>query len=227
MVGRMNVRGCLWIGLASMAALTLLFWVTDLDLKGPALAYNPALPHWPWAKEWPCRLGYRFGALPGLALVAGACLCWTGSWFRPALRSWRNPCLFVIGLTALGPGLLVHLVFKNLLGRPRPYETVHFGGAQQFLRPFEPGTPFHGASFMSGHAAMAFLVMGLFFILKGWKRWAALFGGLAFGLLVGSTRVVQGDHFPSDVLLAGAMNFSLAAGLMLLSPRRETAPPGA
>jgi membrane-associated PAP2 superfamily phosphatase len=227
MGGRMNLRVSLGIGLASMAALTLLFWVTDLDLKGPALAYSPALPHWPWAKDWPCRLGYRFGAVPGLALVAGACAGWIASWFRPALRTLRGPCLFVIGLAALGPGLLVHGVFKNLMGRPRPYETVHFGGVQQFLRPFERGIPFHGASFMSGHAAMAFLVMVLFFVLKGWRRWAALFGGLAFGLFVGSTRVAQGDHFPSDVLLAGALDFTLAAALLLPFQRKETTLPGA
>ena len=73
-------------------------------------------------------------------------------------------------LTALGPGLLVNACFKHLMGRPRPYETLQFGGTKLFIRPFELGSPFHGASFMSGHAAMAFLFMGLFFVLEGWKR---------------------------------------------------------
>lgn len=215
----MNAKLCFGIGLGLMLALTLLFWVTDLDVRGPALGYRAEIPHWSWAHREPCLSFHRFGTWPGLALLAGACVGWLLAFRNPARESWRFPCLYVIALTALGPGLLVNGILKNLMGRPRPYETLQFGGTRDFVRPFELGTPFQGASFMSGHAAMAFLFVGLFFVLKGWKRWAALAGGTGFGLLVGSSRVLRGDHYPSDVLLAGALVFTLSAGMMLFTSK--------
>jgi membrane-associated phospholipid phosphatase len=215
----MQARVSFGIGVALMLALTLVFWVTDWDPRGPALGYRPEIPHWRWAKSPPCVFFQRFGTWPGLALVVGAGAGFLLSLLNPARASWRFPCLFIIAVTAIGPGLLVNVVFKNLVGRHRPYETVLFGGTQPFLRPFEIGTPFHGASFMSGHAAMAFLFVCLFFVLDGWKRWAAVVGGLALGLAVGSVRVLRGDHFPSDVLLAGALDFTLAAGMMLFTSK--------
>jgi len=217
----MTAKVSFGIGCALMLALTLVFWFTDLDLRGPAIGYRPEAPHWPLAHWGPCRVAHRFGAWPGVALAAGACIGWLLARKNPSRESWRFPCLYVIVLTAIGPGLLVNACFKNLVGRPRPYETVAFGGTQAFLRPFELGTPFHGASFMSGHAAMAFLFMALFFVLSGWKRWGALIGGCFWGLVVGSARMVRGDHFPSDVLLAGVLDFTLAAAMMLFTSKRR------
>lgn len=202
-----------WLGLGAMAALTLAFWLTDLDLRAPALAYSPSAPHWPLSKGWPCRIANGSGPVLGGLLVGAALLGAIGSFVSPLRRSWRTPCLLVLFVAALGPGLLVNGVFKNLMGRPRPYETTFFGGTQRFLRPFEPGHPFGGGSFMSGHASMAFLFVVGFFALRGPWRWAFLLGGIALGLVVGMSRVARGDHFPSDVLLAGALDFALAAAL--------------
>jgi membrane-associated PAP2 superfamily phosphatase len=146
----------------------------------------------------------------------GAGLGWALSFAGSGRETWRTPSLQILLLAALGPGLLVNGVLKHAMGRPRPYETVYFGGTQPYLRPFEPGIPFHGSSFVSGHAAMAFLFVGLFFVLKGRGRWIALLGGTCFGLAVGWSRVIRGDHFPSDILLAGALDFVLAAALARL-----------
>lgn len=205
----------LGLGLGLVAALTVLFWTTDLDLRGPAMAYRPEAPHWPLARWWPCSMLYDFGPWPGLLLALGAGAGWVASFGSKERRPWRTPCLLIFLLAALGPGLLVNGILKNLMGRPRPYETTGFGGTQTFLRPFEPGVPFHGSSFVSGHAAMAFLFVGLFFVLRGPGRWMALLGGVSFGLAVGWSRVVRGDHYPSDILLAGALDFVLGAALAL------------
>jgi len=221
------------IGLAALVALTLLFWATDLDLYLVAGIHGREAASWPLGKKFPWRTLNHFGAWPGLLLGAGALLGWICSLVGFARRSWRGPCLFVVLQLLMGPGLLVNCITKNLAGRPRPYETVHFGGSLPYLRPFEFGNPHQGASFLSGHASMAFLFMGLFFVVKGWPRWAALAGGLAFGLLVGTARVLGGDHFPSDIVLCGTLIYTLAAASSLVSHsgggRRNggTAAPGA
>jgi len=205
------------IGLASLVALTLLFWATDLDLTLVAGIHGREAASWPLARKFPWRILHHHGAWPGLLLGAGALLGWICSLVGFARRSWRGPCLFVVLQVLMGPGLLVNGITKNLAGRPRPYETLPFGGTLPYLRPFEFGNPHQGASFLSGHASMAFLFMGLFFVVKGRPRWAALAGGLAFGLLVGTARVLGGDHFPSDIVLCGAMIYTLAAATRLLS----------
>ena len=104
-------------------------------------------------------------------------------------------------------------ICKHCFGRPRPYEIIPFGGEFPFLEPFRIGYPGRCASFVSGHAAMGFFLMTLYFVLKGRKRWAALGGGVLYGLLMGTARILQGDHFLSDVLLCGGMIFSVAAAL--------------
>ncbi len=56
------------IGLGATAALPVLFWVTDLDLRWQALAYSPVEPHWPHGGLPGWVLIYHLGTLPGLIL---------------------------------------------------------------------------------------------------------------------------------------------------------------
>ena len=200
-------------GLAVTPALTWLFWLTDLDLSWEALAYSPATPHWPYASRLGFVILYHLGTLPGLILGLLAAVGLGVSFTRPRFVRWRYPCLFFVVLLALGPGLVINVLAKGFGGRPRPDQVVQFGGFLAFRRPFQPGFPDRGFSFLCGHCSMGFLFMGFFFLLKGWRRWAMLGVGLALGLLQGVGRVVQGAHFPSDALLGGAVMFTLAAAL--------------
>jgi lipid A 4'-phosphatase len=44
----------------------------------------------------------------------------------------------------------------------------------------------------------------------------ALAGGIAYGTLLGATRIIQGGHFPTDVLWAGILMLMLIATLYYL-----------
>jgi hypothetical protein len=104
---------------------------------------------------------------------------------------------------------------KALCGRARPDAVAGFGGSLPFQRPFELAAAGRGYSFLCGHASMGFLFCALFFVLRGWARWTALIGGLAFGLLLGAGRVLAGTHWASDVLLDATLMIAVAA---LLAP---------
>jgi membrane-associated PAP2 superfamily phosphatase len=201
------------IGLGVTAALTVLFWVTELDLRWQALAYSQVEPHWPHGRLPGWVLIYHFGTLPGLMLSVLAAVGLGLSFLRTEFVRWRYPCLFLVLLLALGPGLLINLLAKGFGGRPRPDQILEFGGLLPFRYPFQPGLPHKGFSFLCGHCSMGFMFMGLFFLLRGWKRWAGLLGGLLFGLLQGVGRMVQGAHFASDALLGASVMFTLAAAL--------------
>ena len=129
---------------------------------------------------------------------------------------------FLLCSMLLGPGVLVNIVLKdNSIGRARPIHVVDFGGDKTFTRAFEySGQCPKNCSFVSGHAAMGFFFIGLGWLLN--SRLAFL-TGLGIGFVVGGTRIVQGGHFLSDVVLGFwavyFVNMWLAHQFGLQSPR--------
>ena len=75
---------------------------------------------------------------------------------------------------------------------------------------------FPNSSFPSGHASVAFFLMGLGFVIspgRPWLRRGCFIGGMAYGMAMGFTRVLQGGHFLSDVLWAGAIVYFVGVAL--------------
>jgi lipid A 4'-phosphatase len=201
------------VGLGLTAIVTVVFRLTDLDLRWQALVYSPVEPHWPYTRLLGLVILYHLGTVPGLILGVLAAVGVGLSFVRPEFVRWRYPCLFFVLLLALGPGLVINVLTKGFGGRPRPDQIVQFGGFLQFRHPFQPGFPHRGFSFLCGHCSMGFMFMGFFFLLRGSRRWAMLAVGLAFGLLQGVGRMVQGAHFASDAFLGAGVIFTLAAAL--------------
>ena len=80
------------------------------------------------------------------------------------------------------------------------------------------------SSFPSGHAAVAFFLMGLGFVVspnRKWFRRICFVGGVTYGLAMGVTRIMQGGHFVSDVLWAGAIVYFVAVALWKLVLSRD------
>ncbi|HSP34459.1 MAG TPA: phosphatase PAP2 family protein [Thermoanaerobaculia bacterium] len=217
----MPIKHSVVIGVVLTVIVTIIFRTTDLDLRLQSLAYSPVAPHWPYIDRQPWRLLHDAGTLPGLLFAVGATILLGASFRSARFAPMRYRFAYVFLLMALGPGLVTNLIGKELCGRPRPLEIVQFGGSFPFHRPFDLGTPGRGFSFLCGHCSMGFLFFALFFLWRGWKRWAALAFAIAFGLLIGAGRVAQAAHFPSDVLLDGTIMFTLAA---LLGPVADLTP---
>lgn len=121
---------------------------------------------------------------------------------EPPERSLRRKrYAFLLTTLLVGPGLLTHIVLKdNSFGRPRPHQTELFGGKHPYAAPFEYTTSCpRNCSFVSGHAAIAF-----YFITFAWayrdRRW--FYVGAGLWVVVGGARVLQGDHFLSDIVFS-------------------------
>lgn len=104
--------------------------------------------------------------------------------------------------TAIGPYLLVNVFLKDMSGRPRPNQTVFFGGPYGF----EPAGSFSGAcdqncSFISGEAAGAGWIICIIPLLPPkWRKrlgWPLVIASLASPML----RLAFGAHYLSDVVL--------------------------
>lgn len=217
----------LLLPLAGLLLLTLLFRSTDLDMRIERHFYRTG-QGWLYAHDWLWMLLYRRGMIPGVLIgvvgLGGLLLGWKLPRWR---RQWRSYLLLLL-LLAIGPGLLVNSAFKDHWGRSRPKQVREFGGQLPFVKVWDRGVPGVGQSFPSGHASIGFYTIAPFFILRRRRRglaWGFLIGGTLYGLLMGCGRMVQGGHFPSDVLWAWGMVY--LPGLLLcylLKPERPPEP---
>jgi lipid A 4'-phosphatase len=146
---------------------------------------------------------YRYGEWPAFLMGAVAFLVFIGGYFKQGLIKYRRPALFLFLLLVLAPGLFANTAFKDHWGRPRPRQVEQFGGSMTFDQPWQPGPAPKNASFPAGHPTVAFYLSAPFFVLRRTKPRQAycwLFGGLAYGIIMGAARIIQGGHFLSDVV---------------------------
>lgn len=198
---------------ATFGTAALLLWVTGLDVLLAHTLYHPTLS--PHAFSFATFLRQN-GTLPGtiLAVLGLIAMLWPRLWkTRPLL--YRTA--MVVTLTAvLGVGLTNQIIVKNLADRPRPSEVILADTPPTFT------DGFRGNSMPSGHAAMGFILAAPFFPLRRRKPKLAvtfLATGLTAGLVVGTSRMMLGAHFATDVLIAGAIALSAASLFTFMSQR--------
>ncbi len=116
----------------------------------------------------------------------------------------------------LGPGLIVNVIFKDHWGRPRPYQVLRDG--KEFLPFWQPNfSAPKDNSFPSGHTAIGFFIGVPFLFLR--KRKTAVALSLIGGTIVGTVRILQGGHYPSDVIFAGLFVWLIAIVVVYIVPR--------
>lgn len=181
--------------------LAVVFWgLLQLDLP---LARFVRSVHLPVLEQAGDVLG-RLGSGVVLTVICGALLAagWALKW-----PVWRRAGLE--GLIAHAAAGLTAVVFKHLIGRPRPRLT--HGDAFQFGPSWDSGLE----SFPSGHTTAAFAVAAV--LAKRFPGFAWVWYGTVS--LVAASRVLRGSHFPTDVL--AGVGLGLLAGYVVANPIRE------
>jgi lipid A 4'-phosphatase len=194
--------GRLWLATAIFSAL-LFTAFPRIDLWVSGLLWSPDsgffLAGWP-----PFRFAYAVMPIVTWTLVAAllATLAVAGMAELPRARRWS---LFLLLNIALGPGLLTNTILKDHWGRARPAQIVEFGGTKAFTPALEPAAQCaRNCSFVAGHSAMAFSLIGFAFLPASLRRRRlAAAGTLGFGAFVSAARIAQGGHFLSDTVFAG------------------------
>ncbi len=189
-----------------LVIVTTVLAITGSDIRIESFFYQPG-SGWIHTNDTPWHQLYKYGAAPGLLLGAAAVVVFAAGFFSARLLRFRLLALYFLLVLALGPGLLTS-AFKAEWGRPRPRQIDTFGGEQKFLEVWQKGTSGQGPSFPSSHAAIAFYLLTPYLPLRRSSPRLSilcLVTGLVYGSLMGLARMIQGGHFPSDVLWAGGL----------------------
>ena len=182
------------------------FLFPNLDLDVARSFYNPQsgfVGITPWG-----RMGRSIGAdvpfiVPGVMLIAY--IFKRRGWAVPYAPTGKS--LIFLGLSfALSTGVLVNLVMKDHLHRPRPSHITEFGGPWDF-RPFYKfdGQCPRNCSFPSGEASAAFWLVAPASLAPAPYTPLAIGGALVFGAATSLLRMAIGGHFLSDVLFGGLL----------------------
>ena len=152
---------------------------------------------------------YNYGLIPAQVLFSFAALTLFLTCFLKKWKKWHTPALVLVLSLLIGGGLIVHEMFKEHWGRPRPKQIFEFGGTQTF-RPFYEPNFFHqpepSKSFSCGHCTMGFYFFSLALVARrlNYKKtfWFALTIAFTLGISLSLARIVQGGHFFSDTLVS-------------------------
>lgn len=161
---------------------------------------------------------FFYGLFPAWTLCILALIGWSCSYFFQSWRFLKAPCAVLILTLAIGSGLLIHVVFKEHWGRPRPKQIQEFGGEQVFLPYYQPNfSPIQPSkSFPSGHTSMGFYFFSLIWIgiCYGSRRliWSGLFLSVLCGGILSYGRLAQGGHFFTDILVSALLMWWTALG---------------
>jgi lipid A 4'-phosphatase len=145
-------------------------------------------------------------AAAALLLFVGYLYDW---WLSPFDR---RGVIYILLTIALGPGLLANTILKDHWGRARPAQILEFGGTKHFTPALFPADQCDtNCSFVSGHGAMAFSLIAFAFLIRHpVRRRRGIAAALAFGVVVGFTRIAQGRHFLSDTIDAALLMIGLS-----------------
>lgn len=200
----------LFVLLLLAAMTTLLFWLTDLDIRAAALFYRPENPAdvWPLRHWWPWQFLYDYAFLFTILSGLIALLVYIAGHFHPRSRRFRRKALYILLVIAIGPGLVVNLIVKDHWGRPRPVHVTEFGGEHSYVPPLKFGhTP--DKSFVCGHCSVGYTFFVLYFLSQNHKLIYFVLT-LVVAWTMGFTRMTSGGHFLSDILWSGYLVFLVA-----------------
>ena len=162
-------------------------------------------------------LVYRLGEIPGWIAIVLSLYVLIRTWQKdiPRLEPFKPLAITIISQALLIP-LAVTQLLKYFWGRVR---FMHLAPGFSDYTPFwQPAGVGSGASFPSGHVAMAALLASIpFFLWQEKKHRSALASGIVtagWGLFVSWGRIRSGSHYMTDCVMSLGLGW-LGAALLL------------
>ena len=192
--------------------------ISQYDLKFSQLFYDQ-IGHFYLKNSLLVRILHKLAIIIGILFAIGIAYQSFAIYIKTRSLKFANykNIIYILLVCLIGPVLTVHYVIKDYVGRPRPNELIEFSGQydyQSFLTVSSLCN--NDCSFPSGHAAAGFTIFALAFLYKhGTKHILNAIAVLA-GTSIGLARIIEGDHFLSDIVASGLIIYTIALILSLL-----------
>ena len=119
-----------------------------------------------------------------------------------------RPQIIILLVFFIGSVLLVQTFSKHYFGRARPYKIIEFNGNKEFTAAFTVSNQCtFNCSFVSFHTSIGVLFLIYSFYQTGSKRKLMIIFSYLLVVLFALTRVMQGKHFLSDVVISTCFMF--------------------
>jgi len=185
--------------IAALLAVIPFYFIKSLDIKIVKLFTSG--DEFIYAKN--ALVIYIYKLIPELTKIYVLALISAGLFYGIIKRCPKKLSLILSTLIilSLGSGLIVNSLLKNNWGRARPTQIIEFGGDKNFTPVFVLSNQcITNCSFSSGHAAAGFNFITLSYFAPTPLNFIIYLSSILLGFTVGLVRVMQGGHFPSDVL---------------------------
>lgn len=192
----------------ALIATLLVFHFTSIDILLEDQFYNFDRAQWLIAKEAmvPRLFFYQGVKLLYLLFILAVALVLLFLRRLPWVIRYRQGLVVVLLSCLLVPLTVGSL--KTLTNVPCPNNLQHYGGNYPYVTVFEPypdsfNQPSKIACFPAGHASGGFALMALFFLFKSPRnRRRALLAAVVFGWVIGTYKMLIGEHFLSHTLVS-------------------------
>ncbi len=191
---------------ATLACLALFALWPDLDLLAARFFYDAG--H--FVGRGPAgEIGRRFFYDAPYVLLALLLVAYVAHRFGCSRRGPDGRAvIFLLASLALGPGLLVNGLLKEVSHRPRPEQTLEFGGSWRF-RPYETfdGECRRNCSFVSCEVATSAWTLAPALLAPPPLRALSVGAALVFTATTAALRMAFGGHYLSDTVFAALFTF--------------------
>lgn len=175
--------------------------------------------HPEWGNSGWASFAFDYGIYPAWFVVIVAATVLILSYSNDRMIPYRRDAIFLLLTLAIGAGLLTHAMLKDHWGRPRPRQTIEFGGNQPFRAYYEPyfSNPEPSKSFPCGHCSMGFFFFSVAILGATYRDRGLYLTGMVLawglGIFLGIARMAQEGHFLSDVAASALLLWLTSLGL--------------
>lgn len=190
-----------------LAAVILFFGWSDVDIRIQQHLYDPVQHRWLIDANEPYLKFFLYDGLKRLLIIIGVAMLIATIvlWKRSAFQPYRKGMVIVLFASVLVPSAVGSL--KAVTNMPCPRHVDMFGGNyphtsvwEKYPEPYcnMPKT----RCWPAGHASGGFALMALFFLFKKRSyRYLSLGGAIVVGWVIGSYKMMIGDHFFSHTVI--------------------------
>lgn len=214
-----------------LAFILFVFQYSNIDIKVQEYFYNFSTQEWLWSRKEPISKLLLYTGLKKTLIVFALAVLFTLIlfWKKQFVQKYKAGMIIIVLSSIIVPSTVISL--KNETNTPCPKNIEHFNGSYPDIKVFDSYPKDFKQEgkircWPAGHASAGFALMSLFFFFKKRKNQIiALLLALSIGWIMGSYKMLIGDHFLSHTIITMLIAWFEILIIAKFTQRRAVAKP--